>query len=301
MKIVMEKQLEDLVTVYAAEYRNDPNHILEFVDSLTGSRDIMEKWVLVVSSQFGCPVGCLMCDTKDHYFGNPTVEELVSQVDFMIGRRFRNGRVPTSKFKVQFARMGEPALNPNVIGAIMEIRERYDVPGFMPCISTTAPEGADEFFRQLMKLNHEIFNGSFQLQFSVHSTDEGRRSEIIPIRKWDLNRISEYGEKFHVGGRKVSLNFAMAHENELDPSVLSEKFSPDVFMIKMTPVNPTEQALMNDLVREDLVEEELHQIQELRDLGFDVVLSVGDLRENQVGSNCGQLAALWKTGSVPQK
>ena len=301
MKIVMERQLEDLVTVYAAEYRNDRNHILEFVDSLTGSRDIKEKWVLVVSSQFGCPVGCIMCDTKDHYYGNPTVEELVSQVDFMIRRRFRDGRVPTKKFKVQFARMGEPALNPNVIGAIREIRERYDVPGFMPCISTTAPEGTDEFFHQLMRMNHDIFRGSFQLQFSVHSTDEDRRSEIIPIKKWDLKRISEYGEMFHVGGRKVSLNFAMAHENELDPSVVAEKFSPDIFMIKMTPVNPTQQALMNDLVREDLVEEELHQIQELRDLGFDVVLSVGDLRENQVGSNCGQLAALWKTGSVPQK
>lgn len=301
MKVVMEKKVEDLVTVYAAEYRGDENHLLEFVDSLTGSRDIMEKWVLVVSSQFGCPVGCLMCDTKGHYFGNPTVEELISQVDFMVRKRFPNGHVPTDKFKVQFARMGEPALNPNVITAIKEIRDRYDAPGLMPCVSTTAPEGTDDFFDQLLSLNHEIFKGHFQLQFSVHSTDEDRRSEIIPIKKWDLKKISEYGEKFHMGGRKVSLNFAMALENELDPEVISTIFSPDIFMIKMTPVNPTEQAIRNDLVREDLVEEDLHQIQELRELGFDVVLSVGDPRENQVGSNCGQLAALWKSGSASQK
>jgi 23S rRNA (adenine2503-C2)-methyltransferase len=265
------------------------------VDSLTGSRNIKEKWVLVVSSQFGCPVGCLMCDTRGHYFGNPTMEELVSQVDFMIRRRFPDGHVPANKFKVQFARMGEPALNPNVIKAIREIRERYDAPGLMPCLSTTAPEGTDDFFDHLMILNHDVFKGHFQLQFSVHSTDKYRRSKIIPIRKWDLKRISEYGEKFHVGGRKVSLNFAMALENELDPDVIADIFSPDVFMIKMTPVNPTEQAIMNDLVRENLVEDDLHQIRNLRDLGFDVILSVGDLRENQVGSNCGQLAALWKS------
>jgi 23S rRNA (adenine2503-C2)-methyltransferase len=297
MKVVLEKGLDELAKVYVSIHRNDDRYMLEFVDSLSGSDSIQDKWVIVASSQFGCPVGCLMCDTKDYYEGNPTTEELLSQIDHLIKKRFPDGSIPVKKFKVQFARMGEPALNINVVRAIDEIHHRYDAPGLMPCISTTAPSGAEEFFQELKRLNHEIFHGNFQLQFSIHSTDEGQRDKIMPVRKWSLERIAEYGNEFFVGGRKVSLNFALAPENELDPGKIARTFSPEVFMVKLTPVNPTEHAKINRMVREGLTEEEVPQIGELRELGFDVVLSVGDPRENHIGSNCGQLAALWKLGS----
>ncbi len=294
MKLVLEHGTDDLAKVYAATYRDNNDLILEFVDSLSGSRSLEEKWVLVVSSQFGCPVNCLMCDTTGYYKGNPDAEELFSQVDHMVRRRFPDGYISSKKFKVQFARMGEPALNPSVIDAIELIRDRYVAPGFMPCISTTAPNGTDEFFERLLRLNHDDFRGNFQLQFSVHSTNEDQRDTIIPIEKWDLERISTYGKKFFVGGRKVSLNFALAPGNEFDVDRICDLFPKDVFMIKLTPVNPTEQAEKHELVREDLLEEEVPQISELRSRGYDVVLSIGDLRENEIGSNCGQLAALWK-------
>ncbi|MGA1793038.1 MAG: radical SAM protein [Thermoplasmatota archaeon] len=303
MKVVLEKGLDELATVYAAVYRDDDRYMLEFVDSLSGSDSIEEKWVVVVSSQFGCPVGCMMCDTKDYYMGNPTTQELLSQVDFLVKKRFPDGRIPTSKFKVQFARMGEPALNPNVIEAIRAIPERYDSPGYMPCISTIAPAGSDDFFSKLINLNHDLFRGRFQLQFSIHSTNERQRSEIMPVAKWGLTKIAMYGEEFFTGGRKVSLNFALAPDNEFDPDVISELFDPDVFMLKLTPVNPTDQARLHNIVREDLKEEEVPQMGILRDRGFYVVLSIGDLRENHIGSNCGQLAALWKNdhpSSFPQ-
>jgi 23S rRNA (adenine2503-C2)-methyltransferase len=294
MKVVMEKGLDELATVYVSVHRNDDRYMLEFVDSLSGSESIEDKWVIVASSQFGCPVGCLMCDTKDYFEGNPTSDELLSQVDHLVRKRFPNGSIPVKKFKVQFARMGEPALNINVINAIEEIHHRYEAPGFMPCISTTAPSGTEEFFNELKRLNHDIFKGNFQLQFSIHSTDEGQRDMIMPVSRWSLERIAEYGKQFFVGGRKVSLNFALAPENELDPGKIGEIFPPDIFMIKLTPVNPTEHAMSNRMVREGLTEDEVPQIGELRKLGFDVVLSVGDPRENHIGSNCGQLAALWK-------
>jgi 23S rRNA (adenine2503-C2)-methyltransferase len=294
MKVVLEEGLDELATVYAAVYRDDEDYMLEFVDSLSGSKGLEEKWVIVASSQFGCPVGCLMCDTKDYYQGNPTTEELLSQVDHLVRNRFPDGRVPTRKFKVQFARMGEPALNMNVVDALKKIQERYDAPGYMPCISTIAPTGTDEFFEGIKELNHSIFRGNFQLQFSIHSTNEEQRDSIMPVQKWDLEKIAEYGREFFVGGRKVSLNFALAPENEFDPERIKELFPPEIFMIKLTPVNPTQQAKLNNIVRENLLEEEVPQIRALREMGFDVVLSVGDLRENHIGSNCGQLAALWK-------
>ena len=66
-------------------------------------------------------------------------------------------------------------------------------------------------------------------------------------------------------------------------------------MLKLTPVNPTRQAEQNRLVRENLDEDEVPQIKELRRKGYDVILSIEDVRENEIGSNCGQLAALWKS------
>lgn len=297
MKILYEKGLDELATVYAASYDEEDKKILEFVDSLSGSESILDKWVIVLSSQFGCPVGCKMCDTSDYFEGNPSRMELVSQVDHLINRRFPDGKVPTKKFKVQFARMGEPALNGNVIGAIEDIMKKYDAPGFMPCISTTAPEGTDAFFESLKELNHRYFKGNFQLQFSIHSTDPVQRNEIMPVTKWELERIAKYGREFYIGGRKISLNFALGTDNELDPKKIEELFSPDIFMIKLTPVNPTEQARMHDMVREEIYEGDIPQIRELKDAGYDVVLSIGDLRENQIGSNCGQLAALWRKRS----
>jgi 23S rRNA (adenine2503-C2)-methyltransferase len=294
MKVVLEKGLDELATVYAAYYRDDERYMLEFVDSLSGSQGVDEKWVVVASSQFGCPVGCLMCDTKDYYEGNPTTEELLSQVDHLIKKRFPDGKVPTKKFKVQFARMGEPALNINIVEAVREIQKRYDAPGYMPCISTTAPAGTDDFFEQIKGLNHELFKGNFQLQFSIHSTDEKQRDLIIPVKKWSLEKIAKYGKDFFVGGRKISLNFALAPESELDPVKIGRLFPQDTFMIKLTPINPTQQAKLHNIVRENLLEEEVPQIKILRDMGYEVVLSVGDLRENHIGSNCGQLAALWK-------
>ncbi len=268
MKVVMEKGLDELATVYVAVYRDNDRYMLEFVDSLSGSSGLEEKWVIVVSSQFGCPVGCLMCDTKDYFEGNPTVDELVSQVDHIIRKRFPDEKVPTSKFKVQFARMGEPSLNPNVIQAIEEIERRYHAPGLMPCLSTMAPAGRDEFFQELKRLNHETFKGRFQLQFSIHSTDEKQRDIIMPVDKWNLEQIASYGEAFFVGGRKISLNFALARENELDPQKISRLFSPVAFMIKLTPVNPTDQARKNRRVLGDLLGGEAPQAGRWGELGF---------------------------------
>ncbi len=294
MKVVLEKGTDELATIFAAVYRNDNELILEFVDSLSGSSSIEDKWVIVISSQFGCPVNCLMCDTSGYFKGNPTALEIFQQVEYVVKRRFPDNNVPTKKFKVQFARMGEPSLNPAVLDAIEMIKNRIKAPGFMPCISTMAPGGSDGFFDRLAKINQDSFRGNFQLQFSIHSTDEDQRDRIMPMKKWDLDRIAAYGEQFYSGGRKIALNFALARENSIDVEKLSSTFDPGKFMIKFTPVNPTMRAISNGLDREGLLETDVPQIGKLRELGFDVILSIGDLRENTIGSNCGQLAGLWK-------
>ena len=102
--------------------------------------------------------------------------------------------------------------------------------------------------------------------------------------------MAAYGERFFdPGGKKITLNFALATDTIIDPASLFRYFNPEKFIIKLTPVNPTFKALQNKL--ESLITEEStrHEIAgEFRDLGYEVILSIGEWEENLIGSNCGQ-------------
>jgi 23S rRNA (adenine2503-C2)-methyltransferase len=298
VEVVHSGGRDGLATVHVARFRGDDRYLAEFVSSLSGSRSAAEKWVAILSTQYGCPVGCRFCDAGDHFHGNLTKDELLDQLDYLVDGRYPGRNVPTRKFKVQFARMGEPALNPAVIDALREMRTRYEAPGLMPCISTVAPEGAGDFFERLLAVKRELYDGSFQLQFSVHTTDPAMRDTLVPCRKWGLERMAEYGRRFHGGrGRKVSLNFALAPDAPVDAGVLARHFDPAHFVVKLTPVNPTENARLRGLVSPlgPGFEEGTHPaVRALRDAGFEVVISIGEPGENALGSNCGQVVGLWK-------
>jgi 23S rRNA (adenine2503-C2)-methyltransferase len=298
MRILGEFGKEDLAKVYVASMREGNGYLVEFVESLQPPVPREEKWVLIVSSSFGCPVNCKMCDAGGHYFGKLTKDEIIQQIDHMIRRRFADGRVPVPKFKVQFARMGEPSLNPNVLDALRTLPHAYDAPGMMPCVSTLAPRASERFFEELIDIKSDVYSGRFQLQFSVHTTDGEKRDELMPVRKWGLSDISEYGERyFRNGDRKITLNFAMTQGYPVDPEVIAEHFDSAKFFIKVTPLNPTSKVKRGRLesVVDPHDEESWREVVNgFRDLDFDVLLSIGELEENQIGSNCGQFVSTIK-------
>jgi 23S rRNA (adenine2503-C2)-methyltransferase len=189
--------------------------------------------------------------------------------------------------------MGEPSLNPAVLEVLRELPARYDCPGLMPSVSSVAPSAATRFFDELLEIKRDLYaGGRFQLQFSLHTTDEGLRDRLIPFGKWDLEAIAGYGSVFcEPGDRKVTLNSALARGMPLDPDVLLRFFDPDKFLIKITPLNPTYRATEHELssyVDPALKESEHEVIGELRRAGYEVLLSIGELEENLIGSNCGQ-------------
>lgn len=301
MRILGEFGKEDLAKVYVASMREGNGYLVEFVESLQPPVPREEKWVLIISSSFGCPVNCKMCDAGGHYLGKLTKDEILQQIDHMVRRRFPDGRVPMPKFKVQFARMGEPSLNPNVPDALRALADMYDAPGLMPCISTLAPVGRGSFFDELIDIKDIHYSrGGFQLQFSVHTTDGRKRDELMPIKKWGLPQISEYGERyFHKGDRKLTLNFAMTQGYPVDPEVIAEHFDPAKFFIKITPLNPTSKVKRKKLrsAVDPHDKDTSRQITDrFRDLGFDVLLSIGELEENKIGSNCGQFVSIIQDG-----
>jgi len=301
MKVIGRTQEHSIASVFIAE--NGHGRRIEFVESTQPPLDISKKWVIILSTLFGCPVDCKFCDAGGEYHGKLTAGEIFFQIDYLVKHRFPSGMPETEKFKVQFARMGEPSFNPAVLEVLERFPDKYPTDNFVASLSSIAPHGTDAFFERLLLIKKELYDSSFQLQFSLHSTDEKQRDKLMPVKKWNFEKMAAYGERFYsAGGKKLTLNFALGKDNILDTKTLLRHFNPDFFLVKITPVNPTFKALQNNIdsliVRE---EKEYPVIDSLKDAGYDVILSIGEWEENRIGSNCGQyIRALDETCHVPE-
>jgi 23S rRNA (adenine2503-C2)-methyltransferase len=288
VQVIAKTGDNDLAVVYLA--RESDDRIIEFVEAVQPPVPREKKWVLIISTMYGCPIQCPFCDAGGFYHGMLSAEDMLFQTDYMVGLRYPDNRIPAEKFKVQFARIGEPAFNDSVIDVLERLPGRYDAPGLMPCISTIAPAGHDRFFERLLAVKKNHYGDRFQLQFSIHTTDGRLRDWMVPAKKWDFRAIASYGDAFYCEkGRKITLNFALAEGMPVDPGVLRRYFDPRHFMIKVTPLNPTTRAAANNIrscIRPD--KQDCAMLGNLKNAGFDVLLSIGEWQENQIGSNCGQ-------------
>lgn len=291
LEILSESGIEDVATVFCARFRRDDRYAIELVDGLETGIPREQKWIVNVSTQFGCPVGCSFCDAGGQYSGNLKTGEIVDQVKFVMARHPELVAV-CSKLKVHLARIGEPSLNDNVIEAIREIRSLTDNPGLWCCLPTVVPRNRQRWFTSLTAVKNDCFPGHFQLQFSLNTTDEAVRRKMIPADLENFASVARIGEEFFTrGDRRVVLNFALATDVPFDPKVIRQFFSPEIFAVKLTPLNPTIRAGemgLDTVLRGDGASAVEDAAMVLSESGFNVVLSIGDSRENEVGSNCGQ-------------
>jgi 23S rRNA (adenine2503-C2)-methyltransferase len=154
--------------------------------------------------------------------------------------------------------------------------------------------------RDLHEIKERLYGrGRFQLQFSINSTDPATRRRLVPFPHLSLEDIAQLGAPFHgPGDRRVVLNFALHRGCAVDPVVLRQTFDPEHFMVKLTPVNPTERARQSHL---DTVlsaaspEAAADLVADLEAAGFETVVSIGEADEITIGSNCGQVARARRT------
>ncbi len=284
----------NLAEVFVAKFRGDGEMLAEFVDAKEANSPRTKKWVVIVSTQFGCPVSCAMCDSGGYYYGDLSAEEMISQVEAVVERRGWDTLAKCEKFKVQFARMGEPALNKEVLTALRLLPSRFKPKSLSPCVATVAPAFARDWFEGLLEIKQELYGETkFQLQFSINSTSERERDGLMPIKKMPFAEIAKFGERFvSRGDRKAALNFALIEGMSHSAEVVAKHFSPESFCAKITPLNPTATAssanLRSKFCDDRISDEGKKFIEGLNKYGFDVILSVGDLKENEIGSNCGQ-------------
>jgi 23S rRNA (adenine2503-C2)-methyltransferase len=208
-----------------------------------------EKWVITISTQYGCSMGCKFCDVPKVGPGiNATTNDLIKQV--LTGIRLHPEAQTTNRLNIHFARMGEPTWNPNVLDATKWFKTHID-PEYKihPVVSTMMPkrnEWLKTFIHTWMRIKNRLLQGEAGLQISVNSTDEAERSEMFNGNCHTLEDIARIMEGIIPVGRKITLNFALAR-HEIDPAKLLKYFNPDDYIIKLTPMHKTARAIQNGI------------------------------------------------------
>ncbi|MBI3297189.1 MAG: radical SAM protein [Elusimicrobia bacterium] len=292
------RSVPGVAELYAAERLDDPTRRLEFIDALDPGVPRAEKWVIMVSTQYGCCVGCAMCDAAERRFrGNVSAADILEQVRRVLAAHPELDPRTVKKLKLHFARMGEPTFNAGVLEALETLARGGALPGLLPSVSTVAPDcpTSAEFLQRLRAVKDRWFGGGrFQLQFSVHTTDPAARRALIPIRSWSLERMGEFARAWRrPDDRLVTLNAVSAPGLPFDADVLAAAFDPAHCLVKLTPVHPTRRAARNALV-DDWNEPPAAvraRALALERKGFKVIINAPWPEETAGGVSCGQVAS----------
>lgn len=253
-----------------------------------------EKWVVTVSSQYGCSMGCTFCDVPNVGSGrNATLWDMQQQVISAISLHPEVKR--TKRMNLHYARMGEPTFNSNVLGVTTLLGDYiHDTLGaFHPVVSTMMPlknKDLKHFIRSWMVIKNHYMEGEAVLQISINSTDEGDRWKMFGQNNLSLSQIFEVMQGIQKPeGRKIALNFAVANY-EIDAHKLLEYFDPEHYMCKLTPMHMTQSCEDNGISTEDgydsfypYQEAEYNLIQS----GYDVIVFVPSKEEDQGRITCG--------------
>lgn len=252
-----------------------------------------DKWVITISTQYGCSMGCNFCDVPKVGKGkNATLNDLVNQVKTAMS--LHPYVVHSKRINLHYARMGEPTWNPNIFAATKEIGFLLESRsfGFHPVISTMMPrknKNLKSFIEEWMRIKNGICKGNAGLQLSINSTCELERKRIFGGNACSLSEISSIMYGIKPLGRKITLNFAIA-DYEILPNVLLDFFDPDLYIIKLTPMHKTKSAIINGVkTKGDYTEYYPYKQTEesLKKVGYEVLVFIASKEEDESRITCG--------------
>lgn len=256
-----------------------------------------EKWVVTISTQYGCSMDCKFCDVPKVGPGiNVTFKDLSNQV--IEALKLHPEVEATKRLNIHYARMGEPTWNTNVIHHALVVRKQirpYIGRSLVhPVVSTMLPKQNKNLMRFLQdwcEIKTYDYMGDAGLQFSINSTSNEQRNYMFSGNSLSLEEISEIGKNLpEPKGRKYALNFALADEYEVDAERLLSMFSPKKFMVKITPLHKTTSCISNDIKTSKGYEEYTPYKEKeklLIQAGFDVLVFIPSYDEDLGRITCG--------------
>lgn len=246
-------QLETLSIGDYGKHRNIKADFLGYSRELNGVENgnimpLQEKWVITLSTQYGCVQKCHFCDVPNIKFnGNVSFNDLKEQ--FYTGLSMFPSVKYTDRLNIHFARMGEPIFNLAVFEFSEWLAEnkrqiqeetgvRIEV--IHPVLTTMCPVYNHTFERiqRWTDIKNNIFNGQAGLQISINTTSEEQRNQMFGGSSNTLETISQNLENLEMPiGRKYCLNIAYASGNEVDGQKLAQLFDIEKWMVKITPIH----------------------------------------------------------------
>lgn len=261
-----------------------------------------EKWVVTISTQYGCSMGCKFCDVPKVGPGrNTTIRDLQKQV--IAGIQLHPEVKYTKRLNVHFARMGEPTWNPEVLDCGKWLKQHID-PEYRchPVVSTMMPKNnvwLKTFIHTWMRIKNRVFLGEAGLQLSINSTNEQERKEMFSGNAHTLLDIYKIMDGIVPTGRKITLNFALAGY-EIDEKILLQYFNPDDYLIKITPMHMTASCQANSIVTKDGYQQyyPYKDVEDrLKGVGYDVIVFIPSVEEDEGLITCGNAVL---SGSKPR-
>lgn len=263
---------------------------------------LSEKWVITLSTQYGCPMKCTFCDVPNLKFkGNASLKDLKEQFYKAIGL-FPNVNY-TERLNVHFARMGEPIFNDNVFEfarwLYKEKNAIYANSGLRievvhPVLTTSLPKAytkLEERILQWCDIKNNLYNGQAGLQFSINSTNEKQRSVMFQDMQLHLEDLALISSKMpYPLSRKYCLNFAYSTDFEIDADKIKNLFDPEKFMCKITPIHNNNSCAKNKIQTiggYDSWQPYQKPEEELRKAGYDVLVFVPSMDEENGLVTCG--------------
>lgn len=271
----------------------------------TGLLPLEEKWVITISTQYGCSSRCRFCDVPKVGPGlNATVADLVGQFEQALAVHpevLRSDRV-----NLHYARMGEPTWNQNVIHSAYAIdsllRQRGD---FMlhPVVSTMLPRknrNLEDYLLEWCDMKNGHFLGNAGLQLSINSTCDIEREIMFGGSAKTLAAVCKIADRLPMPiGRKYALNFAVA-DYTIDAEKLADMFDSRKFMVKLTPMHKTDTALRNGIQTDGNYSTlaPYQKIEEsIKKAGFDVLVFIASHEEDMGRITCGNAIL---SGTMPE-
>ena len=313
----------DLETLSIGDYGKGHNVKADFLGydrelhgvSNTECMPLSEKWVITLSTQFGCPQKCTFCDVpKLGYRGNATLEDLNKQLYSAIGL-FPSQRY-CERMNIHYARMGEPIYNDAVFEHAVwmynnkrKLKEDLglSIETLHPVMTTSLPKKFKKLENNILRwceIKNDVYNGQAGLQFSINSTCEEQRTEMYQGLQLSLEDLARIADKMpEPVSRKYCLNFAYATDYEVDGKRIAQLFDQEKFMCKITPIHNNSACRENGIVTVDGYDSYLpykKPEQSLVKEGFDVLVFIPSMDEEQGLVTCGNLTLTGSKVNVEQ-
>lgn len=270
-----------------------------------------EKWVITISTQYGCNMKCKFCDVPSVGPGkNATANDMLAQI--LAARNQYPDVIATKRLNIHFARMGEPTFNTDVLMTAVYLAEQGREYLTLPCgtlhpvLTTMMPKKNSIlkwYVEQWADIKNNVYKGEAGFQVSINSTNDEQRNEMYQGSTCSLQEISDIVKNLpDPVGRKYCINMAMADGYEGNGEKLAALFDPKKWMVKITPIHVNTATQVNGIQSTDaydLYDFYAPHEESFKKAGFDTLVFVPSYDEDFGMITCGNAILSGRRPTVP--